>query len=218
MSIKILLADDHRIIHDNLSLLLNNQTDMEVVGVADNGRKAVELTQELKPDLVIMDISMPDLNGMEATSQIIAQCPGVKIITLSMNTDKRYVKGMLKAGASGYLTKSCSFEELVNAIRVVAAGKKYLSPEITGIVIKEYISPSPTSDSSIFSILTTREREVLQLLVEGKTVKQIANDHLYLSKKTVHKHHQKIMEKLNIYSIAELTKLAIREGLISLEN
>jgi DNA-binding NarL/FixJ family response regulator len=218
MSIRILLADDHRIIHDSLSPLLDNQTDIEVVGVADNGRKAVELTQELKPDLVIMDISMPDLNGMDATSQIIAQCPGVKIITLSMNTDKRYVKGMLKAGASGYLTKGCSFEELVNAIRVVAAGKKYLSPDISGLVIEESISPPPTSDSSVFSILTMREREVLQLLVEGKTVKQIADDHLHLSIKTVNTYRQKIMEKLNIHSIAELTKLAIREGLISLES
>ncbi len=135
-----------------------------------------------------------------------------------MHTDRRYVTGALNAGASGYLTKSCSFDELVSAIQSVSANKKYLSPEISGIVKEESLSPSPTSDSSVFSILTMREREVLQLLVEGKTVKQIANDHLYLSTKTVHTDSQKIMEKLNIHSIAELTKLAIREGLISLES
>ncbi len=217
MSIKILLADDHRIIYDSLNPLLDKQTDIEVVGVADNGRKAVKLTQELKPDLVIMDISMPDLNGLEATRQIIAQCPEVKIIALSINTDKRYVKGMLKAGASGYLTKGCSFEELTNAIHIVAAGKKYLSPEISDIVIEESLSPSPARDSSVSSILTKREREVLQLLAEGKTVKQIA-DHLYLSIKTVHTHRKHIMEKLDIHSIAGLTKYAIQEGLTTVEN
>ncbi len=217
MGIKIIIADDHRIIHDSLNPLLDKQPDIEVVGVADNGRKAVKLTKDLKPDLVIMDISMPDLNGMEATRQIITQCPGVKIIALSMNTDKRYVKGMLKAGASGYLTKGCSFEELSNAIRVVAAGKKYLSPEISEIVIDESLVSSSVKGVSDSSELTMREREVLQLLAEGKKVKEIA-DTLFLSMKTVHVHRKHIMEKLDIHSIAELTKLAIREGLISLES
>ncbi|MCK5420912.1 MAG: response regulator transcription factor [Deltaproteobacteria bacterium] len=217
MSIKIIIADDHRIIHDSLNPLLDKQTDIEVVGVADNGRKAVKLTKELKPDLVIMDISMPDLNGIEATRQIITQCPGTKIIALSMNTDKRYVKGMLKAGASGYLTKGCSFEELANAIRVVAAGKKYLSPEISEIVIGESLVSSSVKGASDSSELTMREREVLQLLAEGKKVKEIA-DKLFISMKTVHVHRKHIMEKLDIHSIAELTKLAIREGLISLES
>jgi DNA-binding NarL/FixJ family response regulator len=216
MSIKIIIADDHRIIYDSLNPLLDKQTDIEVVGVADNGRKAVKLTKELEPDLVIMDISMPDLNGIEATRQIITQCPGVKIIALSMNTDKRYVKGMLKAGASGYLTKGCSFEELANAIRLVAAGKKYLSPEISEIVIDEsLISPSARA-SSDSSELTMREREVLQLLAEGKKVKEIA-DALFLSMKTVHVHRKHIMGKLDIHSIAELTKYAIKEGLTTAE-
>jgi len=218
MSIRILLADDHRIVHDSLKPLLDKQADMEVVAVAENGRTAVKLTQDMKPDVVIIDITMPDLNGIEATHQIIAQCPKTKVIVLSMHADRRYVTGVLNAGASGYLTKSCSFDELVSAIQIVAANKKYLSPEISGIVIEESLAPSPASDSSVSSILTMREREVLQLLVEGKTVKQIADDHLYLSIKTVHTHRQKIMEKLNIYNIAELTKFAIREGLISLEN
>lgn len=217
MSIKILLADDHRIIHDSLTPLLDKQTDIEVVGVADNGRKAVKLTQELKPDLVIMDISMPDLNGMEATRQIIAQCPRVKIIALSMNTDKRYVKGMLKAGASGYLTKGCSFEELANAIRLVAAGKKYISPEISSIVIDEYLISPSARGSSDSSELTMREREVLQLLAEGKKVKEIA-DTLFVSMKTVHVHRKHIMEKLDINNIAGLIKYAIKEGLTTVES
>lgn len=217
MSIKIILADDHRIIHDSLTPLLDKQTDIEVVGVADNGRKAVKLTQELKPDLVIMDISMPDLNGMEATRQIIAQCPRVKIIALSMNTDKRYVKGMLKAGASGYLTKGCSFEELANAIRLVAAGKKYISPEISSIVIDEYLTSPSIRGYSSSSELTMREREVLQLLAEGKKVKEIA-DTLFVSMKTVHVHRKHIMEKLDINNIAGLIKYAIKEGLTTVES
>jgi DNA-binding NarL/FixJ family response regulator len=218
MGIRILLVDDHKIIHESLEPLLDKQPGMEVVATAENGRKAVKLTQDLKPDVVIMDITMPDLNGIEATYQITSQCPKTKVIVLSMHTDRRYVTGALNAGASGYLIKSCPFEELVSAIQSVSANKKYLSPEISGIVIEESLSPSPTSDSSVFSSLTMREREVLQLLVEGKTVKQIADDHLCLSIKTVHTYRQKIMEKLNIYNIAELTKFAIREGLISIED
>ena len=216
MSIKILLADDHRIVSECLRPLLNKQPDMRVVGEAENGRMAVKLAQQLNPNVVIMDIAMPDLNGIEATRQIIARCPGVKIITLSMNSDKRYVTGVLNAGASGYLTKSCSFEELVGAIRVVTANKKYLSPDISGIVIEESLVRSSTAKSKVPSILTMREREVLQLLAEGKTVKQIASQ-LYLSIKTVHTHRKQIMDKLNIHSIAELTKYALREGLTSLK-
>jgi len=189
---------------------------MKVVASVENGRMAVKLAQKLKPDVVIMDITMPDLNGIEATRQIIAQCPGVKIIALSMNSDRRYVTGILNAGASGYLTKSCSFEELVSAIRIVAANKTYLSPEISSIVIEESLVQSSMANSSVSSILTMREREVLQLLAEGKTVKQIAQK-LYLSIKTVHTHRQQIMKKLHIHSIAELTKYALREGLTSLK-
>ena len=216
MSIKILLADDHKIVSECLRPLLNKQPDMRVVGEAENGRMAVKLAQQLNPNVVIMDIAMPDLNGIEATRQIIARCPGVKIITLSMNSDRRYVTGILSAGASGYLTKSCSFEELVSAIRTVVANKKYLSPDISGVVIAESLIQSSTDKSKVSSILTMREREVLQLLAEGKTVKQIASQ-LYLSIKTVHTHRKQIMDKLNIHSIAELTKYALREGLTSLK-
>jgi DNA-binding NarL/FixJ family response regulator len=208
MNIKILLADDHKIVSDCLEPLLNKQPDMQVVARAENGQMAVRLTQKMEPDVVIMDIAMPDLNGIEATRQIIAHCPGVKVIALSMNSGRRFVTGILNAGASGYLTKNCSFEELVSAVRNVVANKKYLSPEISDIVIEETL---PTS-----SLLTTREREVLQLLAEGMTVKEIASQ-LHRSIKTIHTHRKQIMEKLGIHSIAELTKYALREGLTSLK-
>ena len=215
MSIKILLADDHKIVSDCLKPLINKQPDMKVVGEAENGRRVVALAKKLNPNVVIMDIAMPDLNGIEATRQIVAKCPGVKIITLSMNSDRRYVQGMLRAGASGYLTKSCSLEELISAIRIVAANKKYLSPDISGVVISESLVQSSDKPSAS-SILTMREREVLQLLAEGKTVKHIASQ-LYLSIRTVHTHRTKIMKKLNIESVAELTKYALREGMTSLK-
>ncbi|MBW2552850.1 MAG: response regulator [Deltaproteobacteria bacterium] len=215
MSIKILLADDHKIVSDCLKPLINKQPDMMVVGEAENGRMVVALAQKLNPNVVIMDISMPDLNGIEATRQIIAKCPGVRIITLSMNSDRRYVTGMLNAGASGYLTKSCSFEELIRAVRAVAANKTYLSPDISDIVIKESLSRPSTEKSSVFSTLTMRECEVLQMLAEGKTVKQIAVK-LCLGIKTIYTHREQIMKKLNIHSTADLTKYALREGMTSL--
>ena len=215
MSIKILLADDHKIVSDCLKPLINKQPDMMVVGEAENGRMVVALAQKLNPNVVIMDISMPDLNGIEATRQIIAKCPGVRIITLSMNSDRRYVTGMLNAGASGYLTKSCSFEELIRAVRAVAANKTYLSPDISDIVIKESLSRSSTEKSSVFSTLTMRECEVIQMLAEGKTVKQIAVK-LCLGIKTIYTHREQIMKKLNIHSTADLTKYALREGMTSL--
>lgn len=215
MSIKILLADDHKIVSDCLKPLINKQPDMMVVGEAENGRMVVALAQKLNPNVVIMDISMPDLNGIEATRQIIAKCPGVRIITLSMNSDRRYVTGMLNAGASGYLTKSCSFEELIRAVRAVAANKTYLSPDISDIVIKESLSRPSTDKSSVSSTLTMRECEVLQMLAEGKTVKQIAAK-LCLGIKTIYTHREQIMKKLNIHSTADLTKYALREGMTSL--
>ncbi len=217
MSTKIIIADDHRIIHDGLKPMLDSQPDIEVVALADTGKKAVELTEELKPNLVIMDISMPDLNGFEATLHIVSQCPEVKIIALSMNSDRQYVKRMLEAGASAYLTKDCSLEELVDAIRIVSAGKKYLSPEISSIVIDESLNHSSRTGSSASSGLTMRERDVLQLLAEGKSLNETAAK-LSLSIKTVHTHRQNIMEKLDLHSIAELTKYAIKEGLTSLDS
>jgi two-component system response regulator NreC len=217
MGITILLVDDHKIVFESLQSLLDEQPDMRVVGWAENGRDAVTKVKELEPAVVIMDVAMPGLNGIEATQQITSHYPGTKIIALSMHAEKQFVTGILSAGASGYLTKNCSSDELVNAIRGVVANKKYLSPDIAGVVIEESLNHSPKTGSSSSSTLTMREREVLQLIVEGNTVKQIA-ERLYLSIKTIHTHRNQIMQKLNMHSIAELTKFAIREGLIPLHD
>jgi len=214
--IKILLADDHKIMRDGLRSLLEKQNDMEVVAEADNGRKAVQLAQEKKPDLVIMDITMPELNGIEATRQIVSTLPGVKVIALSMHSDKRFVAGMLQAGASGFLLKDCASQELTNAIRTVARDKHYLSPEIAGVLIEDYVSLASATESVTSASLTSREREVLQLIAEGWPTKDIAS-HLFVSIKTVETHRRQIMKKLDIHNVADLTKYAIREGLTSVE-
>jgi DNA-binding NarL/FixJ family response regulator len=217
MRIKILLADDHKIVRDGLRALIEKQPDMEVVAEAADGRTAVHLAKEMLPDVVIMDISMPDLNGIEAAQQIVAGAPRVKVIALSMHSDGRFVKEVFKVGACGYLLKECAFEELANAIHTVVADQIYLSPRITHVVLNDYLSRLPMAEASAFSVLTAREREVLQLLAEGKTTKDIACS-LDLSVKTVEAHRQKIMEKSKIHSVAELTKYAIREGLTSLDS
>jgi len=215
MSIRIIIADDHKIIRDGLIISLENEKDIQVVGEADNGRQTLQLVQKYRPDLVIMDIAMPDLNGIEATKMIIKANLGTKIVALSMHSDKRYVIGMLQAGASGYLLKECAFKDLVNAVRSVMAGQIYLSPQIAGVIVKDYIGKRKKNNDS-FQILSDREREVLQLLAEGKTSKEIAAK-LFVSNKTVGTFRQRIMEKLDLHSIAELTKYAIREGLTSLD-
>ncbi|MDD2901258.1 MAG: response regulator transcription factor [Syntrophales bacterium] len=214
MAIKIILADDHKIVRQGLRNMLEQETDLEVIGEADDGRMAVRLVRELSPQVVIMDVGMPDLNGIEATRQVLAESPGVKVIGLSMHCDRRFVMNMLKAGASGYLLKDSAFEELATAIRMVLGGKMYLSTEIANIVIKDYLQGG--GDESVFSVLTPREREVLQLMAEGKSSRQIA-DHLVISIKTVETHRMQLMHKLQIFSVAELTKYAIREGLSSLD-
>jgi len=217
MSIKILLADDHKIIRDGLRSLIEKCPEMEVVGEADNGRMTIQLARELEPDVVIMDISMPDLNGIDATHQIIADVPGIKVIALSMHSDKRFVVGMFKAGAAGYLLKDCAFDELEQAVKTVLADHTYLSPKIATVVIKDYVPQVLTEDTSAFSVLSAREREVLQLLAEGKTTKDIASD-LFLSVKTIETYRQRIMDRLDIHNLADLIKFAIREGLTSLES
>lgn len=218
MSIKIILADDHSIVRDGIRSLLEKETGMIVLGEAENGRQAVQQALELRPDIVIMDISMPDLNGMEATRQITAQCPGIKIIALSMHADKRFVAEMLQAGVSGYLQKNCAFKNLVSAIRTVMAGQIYLTPAIAGIVVEGFKDRLPPAESPTDAgMLSPKEREVLQLLAEGSSTKEIA-DRLKVSVKTVDTHRQHIMDKLGLRSIAELTKYAIRAGLTSIEN
>jgi len=217
MGVKILLVDDHQIMRDGLRSLIEKRPGMEVVGEAENGRIAVKLTRQLKPDVIVMDINMPDLNGIDATRQIVAEFPGTKIIAFSMHIDHQFVAGALKAGVSGYLQKDSAFEELDRAIRTVIANQTYLSSKIVGDVVKGYVEKLVTGESAAPStFLTAREREVVQLYAEGQTTKQIA-DHLNLSVKTVETHRLHIMEKLDITGIAELTKFAIREGLTSLD-
>jgi DNA-binding NarL/FixJ family response regulator len=216
MSLRILLADDHQLLRQGLRALLEDESDLEVVGEADNGHEAVRLCKQLKPDMVVMDIGMPQLNGMEATRQVLADNPGLKVLALSMHTDRRFAAGMLQAGASGYLLKDAALEELVQAIRTVAAGKTYLSPAITQVVMEDYVQRLGAAEGSAFSVLSAREREVLQALAEGKSTREIAEE-LHVSTKTIETHRQQIMNKLDIHSVAELTKYAVREGLTSLE-
>lgn len=217
MNIRIVLADDHKIVREGLRNLIENQTGMEVVAEAGDGRTVVQLVGELLPDVVIMDIAMPGLNGMEATRQIVSKNCGSRVIALSMHSDRRFVAEMLHAGASGYLLKDCAFEELIQAIRSVHDNKMYLSPKISDMVVKDYVRLFPNTEPSSTSILTPREREVLQLLAEGKSTRQIASS-LEVSVKTVETFRQQLMEKLDIHTVAELTKYAVREGLTSLES
>ena len=214
--IRIILADDHQIVRQGLRILLEAETDMKVVAEADNGRKVLKLAQELLPDVIIMDLSMPELNGIEATRQILSGAPEVKVIALSMHSDSLFVLNMIKSGASGYLLKDCALEELVKAIRAVVDDKTYLSPGVSDIVIRDFVTGWQTTNSSAFSVLSPREREVLQLMAEGRTTNQIA-DGLCVSVKTVEAHRKQVMTKLGIHSVAELTKYAIRQGLTSLE-
>jgi two-component system, NarL family, response regulator NreC len=216
MKTRILIADDHKIIREGLRALLEKQNDMEVIAEAEDGLSAVKAALKAIPDVVIMDIGMPGLNGIEATRQVVGGNRNIRIIALSMHTDRRFVLEMLEAGASGYLLKESAFEELAASIHTVMAGQPYLSPKVTDVVLKEYLHNVSKGESTVFKVLSGREREVLQLLAEGKGTKQIAAL-LNVSVKTVETHRQQIMEKLNIHSIAELTKYAIREGLTSLE-
>jgi len=214
--IRIILADDHQIVRQGLRILLEAEPDMEVIAEADNGRKVLKQAQELVPDVIIMDLSMPELNGIEATRQILSGAPDVKIVALSMHSDSLFVLNMIKSGASGYLLKDCALEELVKAIRTVVDQKTYLSPGVSDIVIRDFVTGWQTTSSSAFSVLSPREREVLQLMAEGKSTNQIA-DGLCVSVKTVEAHRKQVMTKQGIHSVAELTKYAIRQGLTSLE-
>ncbi len=218
MKTKILLADDHQIVRQGLRSLLDQHPDMEVVGEAEDGRRAVELAEELQPDVVIMDVGMPGLNGVEATRQVALQDGKAKVVALSMHSDRRFVGEMLKAGAKGYLLKDGAFEELANAIRTVQANRVYLSPKIANFVVEDYVRKNPETQGkkSAYASITPREREVLQLFAEGQSTKQVAAT-LHLSVKTVETHRRQIMEKLQIFSVAELTKFAIREGITSAE-
>jgi DNA-binding NarL/FixJ family response regulator len=214
--VSVLLVDDHKIMRAGLRSLLENTANVSVVAEAEDGRQAVQLASQLRPDLVIMDISMPKLNGMEATRQIMAELPDTKIIALSMHSDKRFLVEMFQAGAVGYLLKDCAAEELEQAIKTVVGRKCYLSPEIAGVLLEDYMDRFQSKPADAASVLTAREREVLQLIAEGWSTKNIA-EHLYISIKTAESHRRKIMKKLDLHTVADLTKYAIKEGLTSLD-
>lgn len=210
MTKTILIADDHRLLREGLRALLERE-GVRVIAEADNGRTAVRLARELQPDIVITDIAMPDLNGVEATRQICAEAPRAKVLALSMHTESRFVLGILEAGASGYLLKDAAFEELSGAIKAILKDQIYLSPAIAGVVVRQSLGRVEAKRRSQQVELSKREREVLQLIAEGKSTKDIAAK-LYVSIKTVETHRKQIMDKLDLHSIAELTKYAVREG------
>jgi two-component system, NarL family, response regulator NreC len=207
--IRILLADDHAVVRQGFKMILGAQTDMEIVGEAANGREAVELAEQVKPDVVVMDVAMPELNGIEATRRLIGSLPHARVLALSMHKDSVYVREILRAGARGYLLKDSGAEDLVRAIRAVAGGESWLSPAVSNAVLDDY----RRHVTNPIDLLTSREREVLQMLAEGKTNKEIAVV-LNLSVYTVDAHRGRIMEKLNLHSINELVRFAVRNGLI----
>jgi two-component system, NarL family, response regulator NreC len=215
MPIKVILADDHQLFREGLANLLSGSVDIEILAQAANGREAVDKAKELEPDVMIMDIGMPVLGGVEATRQLMNELPNTKVVALSMHADKQYIKGMFEAGASGYLFKNCAYDELIRAIRTVYCGKKYLSDAITEIMIHDYLGKEedlPITDSE----LTERESEILKLIAEGISVSDIS-DQLFVSVKTIGTHKQHILEKLNLKSTTDIVKYAIKKGIISLD-
>ncbi|MFL6351823.1 MAG: response regulator [Bryobacteraceae bacterium] len=207
--IRILLADDHRMVRQGFKLILQSQEDMEVVGETGNGREAVELASSLRPDVVVMDVSMPELNGIEATRRIRNTTPLVRVLALSVHRDGVYVREIVRAGAEGYLLKESADTQLLEAVRAVADGNSYVSSEVAGALLKDYRKHA----TNPLDILSSREREVLQLIAEGKTNKDIATA-LNLSIYTVDGHRTRIMEKLSLHSVGELVRVAVRNGLV----
>lgn len=207
--IRILLADDHAMVRQGFRMILSAQPDMEIIGEAGNGKEAVEMTEKLLPDVIVMDVAMPELNGIEATRKIIAALPRSRILALSMHKDSVYVREILRAGARGYLLKDSIDSDLLAAVRAVAKGEGYLSPAVSDAVLTDYRKHV----SAPLDLLTSREREVLQMIAVGKTNKDIANE-LKLSVYTVDAHRGRIMEKLNLHSTGELVRFAVRNGLI----
>jgi DNA-binding NarL/FixJ family response regulator len=205
----ILLADDHELVRKGFKHIINQEWDMKVVAEASNGREAVDLAENIKPDLIIMDVTMPELNGIEATRRLQKLAPQTSILALSMHKDAVYVREMIKAGAKGYLLKDCAEADLLKAIRSILLGKSYISPEISDTLLDDYRKHV----TNPIDLLSSREREILQMITESMTNKDIANQ-LNLSVYTVEAHRGKIMEKLNLHTIAELVRFAIRSGLI----
>lgn len=213
MSISILLVDDHELVRQGFHAMLEKHEGFEVVGEAANGTDAIEKALALKPDVLVLDIALPDLDGISVARRIKNEEPGIKVLALSMHSERRFVSEMFAAGASGYILKASVLEELLNAIHAVSNGKRYLSPELVDLLLEDFVSDEDTPISPTFSRITPREREVLQLIAEGKTTKEIAQV-LELSVKTVETHRQQLLRKLECSNVVELTRLAIREGLI----
>jgi DNA-binding NarL/FixJ family response regulator len=209
--IKVFIVDDHNIVREGLKTLMDRTSQIKIVGEAADGVNAVKLIKEAKPQVVIMDIGLPGLNGIEVTRKVLENNKQIKVIMLSMHTDKRFLMESFKAGAKGFILKECLFEELIQAIQTVAQGRTYLGPRIVDGVMRDYISHAE-NNASVFSLLSPKEREVLQMLAEGCNTKSIAAQ-LNISVKTVESRRMQLMEKLNLHSVAELTKYAIREGL-----
>ncbi len=215
MAVNIILADDHTLLREGLVSILNSELEFKVIAQADNGREVVKLARKLDVDVIVMDIAMPELNGIEATRQVLHEYPDIKVVALSMHSDRHFVTGMLKAGAKGYLLKDCAGSELIRAVREVLLDRYYISEEISTNVLNDYVGKL-VKEADESSELSNREREVLQLIAEGKPTQEVAET-LFISVKTVEAHRAKIKAKLKLNSIPELTKYAIREGLTSLE-
>lgn len=213
MTLKIIVADDHKIVRDGLCSLIEGLSGYTIIGQAENGRQAIEVSRREKPDIIIMDVSMPEMNGIDATSLIMEEMPLCKIIVLSMHSDKRFITGALQAGASGFLLKECAFQELNQALDAVRSGQTYLSPKIAGTVVHDYRRRLLSENKE--KNLTTKEREVLQLIAEGRSTKEIA-DKVFVSVKAIEGRRRRLMDKLQITTVAGLVKYAIREGLTEL--
>ena len=214
--IKVVVADDHTILRQGIKALLDNQEEIEVVGEAKDGREAIKAIEELLPDVILMDIAMPGLNGLEATRRIKKKFPRTKVVVLTMHTNEEYIFQILNAGADGYLVKETAFQDLISAINSVHRGEAFMSPSISKKVMTDYIQRAQGEEKVGFDTLTTREREILQLVAEGNSNKKIA-EVLFISPKTVETHRAHIMDKLNIHDRAGLIKYAIRKGMINLD-
>lgn len=215
MKIKVLVADDHQLFREGLINLLQTADDIEVIGQAENGQDAIDKVEQLNPDVLLIDIAMKGMNGIEATKVLKEKKPDLKIIAVSMHSDKQYVKGMLEAGADGYLLKNCTYRQLTDAVHSTYDGKKFLSEDITEIVIDGYLHSAP-SDSSSFASLSEREKEILILLAEGQSAREIG-EQLFISVKTVGTHKQNILEKLELRTNSDIVKYALKKGLIQLD-